>query len=404
MRITPDADACSVCGENVGQLLPPEYVSDYFAERVTTLATSHTSAIALVEAQRGLGYQPSSELYLLTAILAKQLGHFHLMRRCVAAIPVGDSLRAEAEWLVRSHQDGQRAMREGRRTGIVALSEPAASGRLSPARWRRAALALLLIGLIGVTLWGASPALQGFGSLISVLTEDGPVGEKRAATPQVNLDADPNSTPAVEGAPVSDPDAGGPENAAPADTAGSTPPPGTDSAPGDDTAPTDLTPDGNTPGGNTPAVPDNVVEQATPPALAATNEGAVVDAAISTPFELAAFLAERGRPDLAALSVQSVRQEDRLILAGSVAFPAQRREVVELAATVPGITDVSDVDITVRLPSTYTVIEGDTLWLIAFKLFEDGARWPEVYDNNRTSLSSSDALRVGQVLQVPQGE
>ena len=89
VHISPDAETCSVCGENLHELLPADYVSSYFYKRATELATKHDPAVALVEAQRGLEYQLSSELLLLAAILAKRQGHYNLMRHCVSAIPVG---------------------------------------------------------------------------------------------------------------------------------------------------------------------------------------------------------------------------------------------------------------------------------------------------------------------------
>ncbi len=75
------------------------------------------SRAALAEAERGLAYRASAELHLLAAILAQRLGQFDPMRQHVASIPVDDSLRPEAEWLLRAHQARQRALRDGSRTG-----------------------------------------------------------------------------------------------------------------------------------------------------------------------------------------------------------------------------------------------------------------------------------------------
>ena len=105
--ISPDSDQCSHCDEDLSPLLDSEYVSDYFYQRTNSLATSGSMAKALAEAERGLVYRSSSDLHLLAAILARQLGHFDQMRQHVAEIPLGDVLRPEAEWMVRSHQARQ---------------------------------------------------------------------------------------------------------------------------------------------------------------------------------------------------------------------------------------------------------------------------------------------------------
>ena len=70
---------------------------------------------------------------MLGAILAQRIGDFEQMRLHVAAVPVDDVLRNEAEWLLRSHQSRQRDQREatkslpmGRDGARNALLPPAA--------------------------------------------------------------------------------------------------------------------------------------------------------------------------------------------------------------------------------------------------------------------------------------
>jgi hypothetical protein len=93
VHISPDAELCSVCGENLRELLHPVHASKYFYDRAAKLAASDQLLPALQEIDRGLRYQPSSELRLLGAILAKRIGDFAQMRYHVAAIPVDDVLR-----------------------------------------------------------------------------------------------------------------------------------------------------------------------------------------------------------------------------------------------------------------------------------------------------------------------
>lgn len=51
--------------------------------------------------------------------------------------------------------------------------------------------------------------------------------------------------------------------------------------------------------------------------------------------------------------------------------------------------------------STYVVVEGDSLWKIAEKVYGSGMRWREIFEANTDQLASQDDLRLGQVLRVP---
>lgn len=50
---------------------------------------------------------------------------------------------------------------------------------------------------------------------------------------------------------------------------------------------------------------------------------------------------------------------------------------------------------------SYTVQSGDCLWNIAYKLYQSGARWVEIYELNKAVISNPDQIQVGQVLTVP---
>lgn len=53
--------------------------------------------------------------------------------------------------------------------------------------------------------------------------------------------------------------------------------------------------------------------------------------------------------------------------------------------------------------ATYTVVEGDSLWKIAQKQYNEGKRWGEIYEANRDILSNPNVLQIGQVLEIPNG-
>lgn len=50
---------------------------------------------------------------------------------------------------------------------------------------------------------------------------------------------------------------------------------------------------------------------------------------------------------------------------------------------------------------TYVVQAGDTLSSIASKVYKDPGKWKQIYDANRSTLSSPESARVGQTLIIP---
>jgi len=51
--------------------------------------------------------------------------------------------------------------------------------------------------------------------------------------------------------------------------------------------------------------------------------------------------------------------------------------------------------------ATYTVVKGDSLWLIAHKVFRDGSRWREIYEMNKDAIGGNPGnLSVGMTLIV----
>ncbi|MFZ1757231.1 MAG: LysM peptidoglycan-binding domain-containing protein, partial [Caldilineaceae bacterium] len=127
-----------------------------------------------------------------------------------------------------------------------------------------------------------------------------------------------------------------------------------------------------------------------------------VATAAATQVNLAGYLAQAERGDLAALPVQATLKDGLLSLSGVVSLTSQRLELVELAAAMPGVAEVNAIDLVVRLPEVYIVADGDTLWTIAYYLYGDGTRWEDVYAANQELLGNSVLLDVGMELQVPE--
>lgn len=54
------------------------------------------------------------------------------------------------------------------------------------------------------------------------------------------------------------------------------------------------------------------------------------------------------------------------------------------------------------LPSTYTVLRGDSLSKIAKRLYGKTSAWPQLFEANRDQIDDADLIHPGQVLRVPQ--
>ncbi len=387
VAVTPDDSACAACGEDLQHLLPLDAVVDYFHARAQAFSDQGDDTAALAETERGLTFVESSVLHLLAAILAEKLRRYDLMRRHVAAIPVDDTLRAEAEWLLRSHQDRQRALREAARTqrpvrgyappkdpavvrdllGTASESAPTGSAR-ARSSWSLAVsvgLATVAGVMIVASWWWFGP-----GAL--------------PARPSTRQEVGSNVTPQSGTTPPS----------APAVMAQETPAP-SPSAPTPTSAPLLPTP---TP---TPEIAPNLVMEPTAetPVLAGSSprQAVIVN---SVPFDLQQFLRNGGHDDLAELAVSARLQDGKLILEGFINLDVQRRRLVRLLQVVPGVREVVTVDLLLRPLPTYVVQPGDTLWTIVANIYGDVERLDEFYAYNRDRLPSPDALVPGMELRV----
>ena len=396
--ITPSSTLCSQCNANLESLITPLDRARELYQQAASLALEEKHLAALETIQQGLALADTSELHLLAALIHQKLGQFDQMRRHVAAIPVDDVLRKEGEWLLRSHQASRRAAREQakqqaplHRPGAYAdelytfpapgegLPRPPRPKR-SPLRWAIPALALLLVAFL---------AWRGPGTLLAGVS--GLAGQIQGLV-------------LGSGEAVDSPDAAQ-SSAGPGDVA---PAAGEPEAPAGETS--------DTPGGTVvPQQPTATpIPTATPPvdlvqgpgageAVASGDPGDAVKAATveADRFDLAAYLVQAERPDLARLDVQARRQGDRLLLDGTVPFAAYRRELIDLARAIPGVELVDAINLRVRLPETYTLQEGDTLWTVAETLYGDGGRWEELYQANLDVIPDPSLVAPGTVISVP---
>lgn len=77
--------------------------------------------------------------------------------------------------------------------------------------------------------------------------------------------------------------------------------------------------------------------------------------------------------------------------------------VTQTAAAAP-IAKAAVVPNTTKNPKaqkTYTVKSGDTLWGIAKQLYGDGAKYPTIYNANKSKIKNPNLIYPGQVLTIP---
>lgn len=373
VHISPDAELCSVCGENLRELLHPVHASKYFYNRAAELAAGDQLLPALQEIDRGLRYQPSSELRLLGAILAKRLGDFAQMRYHVAAIPVDDVLRPEGEWLLRSHQSHQRELREATKSGLISRNQAmiteaeapyaiqptsAVRGRLPAGAALAAVFLVILLG--GAWFFNAFP----FGRLQP---------DQQGETAESNPSIAPSQPP-------------------PQSQSANTPLPAAE-------ATLVLTPTATI----TPNVPPDVANvqiTATPNEIAAHGMTGTIGFADGQPVDLQGYLQQQNRPDLAQLAVTATQQEGVLTLIGTAPSFELRQALLAVGKTLPGVTDVNGVNLLLRPAANYVVQPGDTLWDISYRLYGDN-KIAEILAANRDILPAPELLDVGMVLKVP---
>jgi nucleoid-associated protein YgaU len=112
--------------------------------------------------------------------------------------------------------------------------------------------------------------------------------------------------------------------------------------------------------------------------------------------------------------------DDKVTLSGICATKAGKEKAVLIAGNVDGIASVDDqlevavvekeeakprsVDVQPKEEAKtvfYTVVKGDTLWKIADQHYNDGAKYPVIFEANKPMLEHPDKIYPGQMLRIP---
>lgn len=432
----PPAYRCPQCNAELEAQLEVQNVQAFDVQDTTAyhyrqaadLAMQGETEAALRTIDKALAHKDASQLHLLAALIHRRRKEFDQMRGHVAAIPMDDVLRPEGEWLLREHQrrlqvarsqSAQSQPQSGWRRWLPSMqrlrprgrdehpsSPPRSSISRSPlsrslrelypldavARRRPAAwlVALTAFAAILALVWWQSDQLAG---AIGGWSQGLPSVAERLPQPTSTIAASPTGArPVTATAPAEQQSASTvatsslPADSPPTDTETATPPPAPSSTPA---AVTFLTAE------------LTAIAGSPEPLAARGTDDAVLALAAEVRFPLDIYFQLLRRPDLGELPVRAARAEGTLRLIGSVSTHQQRSELVELAANIPGVERVDGRELIIRLPDSYRVQEGETLWIIADKLYGDGARWEDLYAANAAALGEDPVLQEGQELTVP---
>lgn len=405
VQISPDAPRCSICGQDLHTLIPEGYTAPYFYNRAADLAARGDLPSALAEAERGLDHIESSELRLLAAILAKRLNDMDAVRAHVAAIPVDDRLRQEAEWLLRSHPAARPAIvevlpMEEPRARMVAVSAPHKATSASP--------------LEGTTLAAADAQPTAPVATPSTAAAKGSEGARATAWAQRLWGAVALIMIIIAGAMGWTLLSGGPDALMALLPGLSTPSPSvvSQSEPRlEAVTPLPLvlptpTPQGAQPAAQPlevapPTVPADFVRAGTPEAVAGNGIAAAAGLSPAT-LDLPALLINAGRADLAAAGLRAAIDGNNVRVSGVLTSTADRQMIVDMLDAIPAVQEINTIDLLVRIPATYTVQAGDSTWRIVSKFYGvDPAYYTQLVEANPEALGGNATLQVGDVLKLP---
>ena len=130
-------------------------------------------------------------------------------------------------------------------------------------------------------------------------------------------------------------------------------------------------------------------------------EAAALKDNLSKDYELPAPAEEPGEeePAAAAAPAEEPAQEPAEEPVEEPVASTPSSEDAPAAAEAPAQPEASE-DASNRDVKPYTVVSGDCLWNIAYKLYGSGARWTEIYELNKETVKNPEMIYIGQVLTV----
>jgi nucleoid-associated protein YgaU len=113
---------------------------------------------------------------------------------------------------------------------------------------------------------------------------------------------------------------------------------------------------------------------------------------------------EENNPGVVNLSVD-LDDNDICTLGGECISSAAKEKVVLMAGNMKGVGSVNAEAVTAPEPEGeveyYTIEPGDSLWGIASKLLGNGARYTEIFEENKEVIEDPDLIFPGQKIRIP---
>ncbi len=103
---------------------------------------------------------------------------------------------------------------------------------------------------------------------------------------------------------------------------------------------------------------------------------------------------------ISGVATNKASREKAVLIAGNVDGVATVNDQLEVAEEEPKPRSVDDVP-TENETRFYTVEKGDTLWKIAAAHYDDGSKYPVIFEANKPMLEHPDKIYPGQMLRIP---
>lgn len=97
----------------------------------------------------------------------------------------------------------------------------------------------------------------------------------------------------------------------------------------------------------------------------------------------------------------SLRVGTELIIPEEKTISPKTKGKTEKEITTPSLSQVVEVEDAKSTVNKHVVQQGDSLYTLAAKYYNDGAKWNKIYEANKKTLKDHKSLKIGQELVIP---
>lgn len=106
--------------------------------------------------------------------------------------------------------------------------------------------------------------------------------------------------------------------------------------------------------------------------------------------------------EISSLDISIKQEANNIVLSGNVPSYILKASISDLARKVKGVNLIDDTGINVVLPPRYHKVRpGDTLSLIADKIYGDTEKWTVIYEANKNVLKDPNFINTGRQILIP---